>query len=282
MSQKKKFRSPLLASGDDHGVSDLLREVAKRNNSSLTDKERKEVSAMVKRVEEHAERKTPIGKLKKKIKDVTKIAGETSDETSVGSGDDDNESHKSSNTAGASESVNKWGKDLVQKFSNMQTSIPNPLHKDEAAASSAASSSASASSSHTPKLDPKEVFRNFATKLKSKEPTAANKEKAKRLEAMKEAFEKSSREAFERSSQSGRDMLHNFSKNFENFQNTLSSNMMNSSQQQHPPEATIDKTSAEYKLDVKGIALLKEIFPDESTENLIKMHYGHLQSGQKR
>lgn len=267
------FRSPLLASGDDHGVSDLLREVAKRNNSSLTDEERKEVNAMVKRVEEHKARGTPMGKLKKKIKNVTKVSAETDETSGSGNGDNDNESHRSSPTTSTSESVNKWGKDLVQKFSNMQTTIPNPL-KDEAA-------TASSASSHTSKLDPKDVFRNFAIKLKSKEPTAANKEKAKRLEAMKEAFERSSREAFERSSQSGRDLLQNFSKNFENFQNSLSSNL-SSSQQQQPPTAELDKTSAEYKLDVKGIALLKEIFPDESTENLIKMHFGHLQSGKKR
>jgi len=67
------FRS-IGTGSDDNGVSDLLREVAQRNSCSLSDEQRREVSAMVKRVETHRARKTPIGKLKKKLADVTTMA----------------------------------------------------------------------------------------------------------------------------------------------------------------------------------------------------------------
>ena len=58
--------SKVLSNSDEHGVAELLRQVAQRNDSSLTEEERREVSEMATRVEEQT---TPMGKLKKKMKE---------------------------------------------------------------------------------------------------------------------------------------------------------------------------------------------------------------------
>jgi len=204
MSQNNIFtslRSPL-TKADDHGITDLLREVADRS-SSLTDEERMEVDRMANRVEEQAARGTPIGKLKKKLAD---IANNLTDD-----GCDDNHSSRSSNTgpntlnSTGSEPgpVNKWGKDLFQKMSNLPTIQSMLPVKDD---------QEQQKDQTTSKPTAREIFRNFSitgkkNPLKSPQQTASNGEKDQRPEIMK---------AFERSSQSGRDLLQKISKDFKN------------------------------------------------------------------
>ena len=309
-AKKKPFPNLRMShASDDHGVTELLRQVAER--SSLNEQERKEVSQIVKRVERKAgARKTPMGKFKQsiqnniettqsKIKDNIETIhqsvvqkGTTSSSTStsasaaatVGESDDhdeDNESHKSSSSG--SESTNKWGKDLLHKFSNPLTAaapskggsaageyfknftlkgMHNPLKPTSTAtATTHANANATTTSSNTNPSEPSET--------------------SKKIKARHQKFVKD----FERSKQSGRDLFKNMSKNFENSLRNLENSLL--PQQQHPAqqaqaqsmEADFDLNSPEYKMDLKGISLLKEIFPDESTENLIKMHFEHIHAG---
>lgn len=198
MSQRKIFRSPL-SSGDEHGVTDLLREVSQRS-CSLTDEERKEVSDIVKRVEEHAARGTPIGKFKKKLKEIKVGSISISKKDVVDDDDLDDDLDVDDFTNGSSSSavntqMNKWGKDLIQKFSNLQT-IQNPLASDDAEQQQRKEHAA------TSKLDTKDVFRNFSLKgiQNPLKPTpSAGREEGKIMKAL------------EQSSQSGRELLRNLS-----------------------------------------------------------------------
>mmetsp|Transcript_6068 Transcript_6068/g.12485 ORF Transcript_6068/g.12485 Transcript_6068/m.12485 type:complete len:286 (+) Transcript_6068:33-890(+) len=280
MSQKKPFSTLRPRHDDDYGITELLRQVAER--SSLNEEEKKEVSQIVKNVERKVEEKTPMGKIKYKMKDSVDntidtikkdmddikkdmdTMGETIRQSvakisltdAVDAGDDD-ASQKSSQSNTSAEASNKWGKDLLHKFSMPK----NPLHQNEKKAVPTPGASAA-----------RDYFKTFTLKgmqnpLKSptKSETGA-KIKARRQEIAK---------ALERSSQSGRDLFQNFSKNFENSLQKLENSLAGPSPQQ--VEADYDVNSSEYKMDLKGIALLKEIFPDESTENLIKMHFEHIQ-----
>jgi len=338
----------MFSRSDDHGIADLLRQVAERNDTSLTEEERKEVSAMVKRVEEKT---TPMGRMKKKMKDnIHNVAGTIQEVSGHHHVSDDNDSvtssgshasftsasHSSSNaetnpttnttTPG---SPNKWGKDLVQKFSNLQTSIPslpkNPLNKDNIETK--------------PKPEIKEVFRSFSEKIKTsttKTPATATtktpattkssatattdgatsssstekpgrikaehvkevlrqeseylkaeaqllKEETKRLKQetqikIKKEMEKAKaeaekakveiRNAFRRSSQNGRELLTRFGSSI--------NRLVDSRKHPEYPVAEYDINSPEYQKDLQAIKLLKEIFPEESTEALIKMHFDSL------
>lgn len=269
---------------DDHGVTELLRQVAER--SSLNAAERAEVSNIVERVEKKAgERKTTVGKLKKKMNDnieenttLSKLKDnidtinekvhhniETINEK-VQEAVNKNKDSASLNTDEAStssdndttESVNKWGKDLLNKFSNPRQT---PSKGGTAAG---------------------EYFKNFTLKgmqnplMKSPTAGAAKGQPAVNFKARQKKFVN----AFERSSQSGKDFFKKASQNFENslknLESSLDSFTVGGSQASPQPEADYDVNSPEYKMDLKGIALLKEIFPDESTENLIKMHFEHV------
>lgn len=241
MSSKKSLSS-LLATGDDHGVSELLRQVAER--SSLNEEEKKEVGAMVRRVEEHAARGTPMGKFKNKlahnidtINSVVKGSATDND-----GGGDDNDNHRSSFTetsAAATNVMNKLGKDIFQKLSK------NPLR--------------------TANGDPKDPTSPMS-------PTAIMSAK---LEARRVEMKK----AFERSSQSGKDLFQNLSRNFDKSLKSLEDSLM--PQQHEAPTAEYDTNSAEYKMDVNAISLLKEIFPEASTEELIQMHFEHIHAQQR-
>merc|ERR1711937_1016319 len=80
------------------------------------------------------------------------------------------------------------------------------------------------------------------------------------------------KEALDQSKEKGRKNLStNFQKSLRNLENFLTS------PQPEPPKP-VDKNSAEYKMDAKGIQLLQEIFPDESPESLTKLHFEHLES----
>ena len=248
----------------------------------MNDEERKEVSQIVKRVERKAgERKTPMGKFKRKMADNIetmqndakekletmhhKIGGAAASDgatTSDNDGDDD-ESHKSSSSSDAAAN-NKWGKDLLHKFSN-------PLATPSKGGTAAG-----------------EYFKNFTLKgmhnpLKPTASAAAaassttnrSSDTATKIKARQQKFVK----AFERSSQSSRDMFQNLSKNFEKSLQNLEDAL--AGPQQPEPEADYDMNSPEYKMDMKGIALLKEIFPEESTENLIKMHFEHVHASKQ-
>jgi len=218
MSRKSILTNLRTTRGDEHGVTDLLREVSQRS-CSLTDEERREVSEIVRRVEEHHARGTPMGKLKKKISDnINSINDSINDNINsindsfngninsinnvakFSGTNDDSDSKRgtganSLNSIGST-SMNNWGKDLLQKMSSIEIEKPWTSQKDPT----------------TAKPDAKEVFRNFSIKgiqnpLKLPQQGTSNGEKDRRPEIMK---------AFERSSQSGRDLLQNFSKNFQN------------------------------------------------------------------
>lgn len=270
---------------DDHGVTELLRLVAER--SSLNESERKEVSSIVERVEKKAgERKTTVGKLKKKMNEnieatptLSKLKDnidtinekvhqniETINEKvheAVSKNKEAPLSDEASTTSDndTTESVNKWGKDLLNKFSNPRQT---PSKGGTAAG---------------------EYFKSFTLKgmqnpLKQ-QPNATANATATRAQSAEnfKARQKKFVNAFERSSQSGRDFFKKASANFENSLQKLESSLDSftvGSQASAQPEADYDVNSPEYKMDLKGIALLKEIFPEESTENLIKMHFEHV------
>jgi len=240
MSSKKSLSS-LLATGDDHGVSELLRQVAER--SSLNEDEKKEVSAMVRRVEEHAARGTPMGKFKNKLAhNIDTINSVVKGSATDDGGDNDHDSHRSSFTetsAAATNAMNKLGKDIFQKLSK------NPLT--------------------TANGDPKDP-----TSPMSPTATVSAKLEARRVEMKK---------AFERSSQSGKDLFQNFTRNFEKSLKSLEDSLM--PQHHEAPTAEYDTNSAEYKMDVNAISLLKEIFPEATTEELIQMHFEHIHAQQR-
>jgi len=332
----------MFSRSDDHGIADLLRQVAERNDTSLTEEERKEVSAMVKRVEEKT---TPMGRMKKKMKDnIHNVAGTIQEVSGHHHGSDDNDSvtssgshasftsasHSSSNAdAPTPGSPNKWGKDLVQKFSNLQTSIPslpkNPLNKDNietkpkpeikevfrsfsekiktsttktpattttktpatTKSSATATTDGATSSSSTEKPGRikaehvKEVLRQESEYLKAeaqllKEETKRLKQETqikikKEMEKAKAEAEKAKveiRNAFRRSSQNGRELLTRFGSSI--------NRLVDSRKHPEYPVAEYDINSPEYQKDLQAIKLLKEIFPEESTEALIKMHFDSL------
>lgn len=297
MSQKKPFSNLRPKHDDDYGITELLRQVAER--SSLNEEEKREVSQIVKNVERKVEEKTPMGKIKYKMKDSMDNTMENMKNSVDNTIDkmernidnmnksiqqsvanlsiddvvlvDDEESLKSNNNnssraAAAAETSNnnKWGKDLLHKFSMPK----NPLQQ-QGTEKKAPTPGASAARDYFKTFSLKGMHMQNPLKSPNKSETA-NKIKARRQEIAK---------AFERSSQSGRDMFQNFSRNFENSLKNLESSLGGPQQQQQRQqmEADYDVNSPEYKMDMKGIALLKEIFPDESTENLIKMHFEHIQ-----
>lgn len=233
-------RSPL-TSKVDHSVVDLLREVAEVSGS-LTDEERREVTEMAKRVKEHQARKTPMGKLKKKIADNIDSINNAA-KISPSDGRDDNSTIKSSSHGHGNETktpngagsgpVNTWGKDLFQKIENKIAETDQQLQKDRAKWKQESKEafqkfSLKAGIQNPLKKDDQQqqkdptttttTFQKFSLKgiqnpLKSPQqaaatPTSGEKgEKDKRPEIMK---------AFERSSESARDSLQKFSKNFQN------------------------------------------------------------------
>mmetsp|Transcript_17096 Transcript_17096/g.39475 ORF Transcript_17096/g.39475 Transcript_17096/m.39475 type:complete len:248 (-) Transcript_17096:471-1214(-) len=208
MSRKGIFST---SKGDEHGVTELLREVSQRS-CSLTDEERREVSEIVRRVEEHHARGTPMGKLKKKISDninsindsindnistINNVAKSSTKETFDVFSSKRGTGNNSQNSTGST-SVNEWGKDLLQKMSKIEIEKPWILQKDQTGTTS--------------KPDAKEVFRNFSMKgiqnpLKPSQQGASDGGKDRRPEILK---------ALERSSQSSRDLLQNISKTFQN------------------------------------------------------------------
>eukprot|EP00531_Pseudo-nitzschia_arenysensis_P003043 CAMPEP_0116131114 /NCGR_PEP_ID=MMETSP0329-20121206/8834_1 /TAXON_ID=697910 /ORGANISM="Pseudo-nitzschia arenysensis, Strain B593" /LENGTH=303 /DNA_ID=CAMNT_0003625525 /DNA_START=197 /DNA_END=1108 /DNA_ORIENTATION=+ len=299
MSQKKPFSNLRPRHDDDYGITELLRQVAER--SSLNEEEKREVSQIVKNVERKVEEKTPMGKIKYKMKDsmdntmenvknsvdntidkmeknidnmnksiqqsVANLSIDDVADDDVADDHDDNESLKSNNST--AESEKKWGKDLLHKFSMPK----NPLQQQQQQSDRKAPPTPGASAA-------RDYFKTFTIKkmqnpLKSPtNRTKATSETANKIKARRQEIAK----AFERSSQSGRDMFQNLSRNFENSLKNLESSLAGPQQNQNQVEADYDLNSPEYKMDIKGIALLKEIFPDESTENLIKMHFEHIQA----
>lgn len=290
-------------SSQNNDITDLLKQVAMRNDSSLSEDQRKEVDNMVKRVELYRGRHTVAGKLKIKQHDAEefmkntkkKLANEESNEEYLGvehqslsrrmkNNKEPTRMTESMNKMGESvnkigEDMNKMGQNLVQKMS-MLTPQKDP--------SAATASSAPAAPPAAAKLDPKEVLQklnvmNLQSPVLNKEEF--NKKTAEQMQKMKEAYERSQqenakkmekmKEALDQSKEKGRKSMQNFSMNFKknlrNLENFLTS------PQPEPPKP-VDKNSAEYKMDVKGIQLLREIFPNESPESLIKLHFEHLES----
>ncbi|VEU36226.1 unnamed protein product [Pseudo-nitzschia multistriata] len=197
MSDRNLFsnlRSPL-AKNDEYGVTELLREVSKRN-SSLSDEERKEVSEMVKRVEQHNAKPSPMDKMKKKFAELSVVNdmgsnNRTTKNSTVGESDDNGDDPR------ADKSVKKFANDLFQKFSNMDT--------------------ISAGQPKDPVFDGnrgKEFFRSLSMKgiqsplkmtnsASTEQQTPSRAEGDRRPEILK---------AFEQSSQSGKELLRNLSK----------------------------------------------------------------------
>ena len=274
MSQKKSLRDfrSTLVQDDRHGVNELLRQVAER--SSLDDDSRAEVNQIVNRLEQHQANKTPMGKFKKKFADSLdkvadgvekmeeRVAKPSSNDPNASISDhseysdeevDDieEEANTGSHKSGGGESVKKFGKDLVKKFSDMSTAMPKkPLIPPV-------------------NLKPPSMNINMNTNMNTQATSEAIK--ARKLKM---------KEALERSSKSGRDIFQNFSKKCENSLRNLENSLVKGGSATVPEavEADYDVNSPEYKMDIKGIALLKEIFPNESTENLIKMHFEHIQA----
>jgi len=143
--------------GDEHGVRDLLREVSQRS-ISLSAEDRKEVSAMVKRVEEVAERKTPNGKLRKKIAENTSTSP-TNDTAQAGNEDSGN----STNNTGIG-----WGKDFFQKFQSPSAASTNKLQQNgkdffqKFSLMSPAQQSPSAASTNKQQENGKDFFQKFS------------------------------------------------------------------------------------------------------------------------
>jgi hypothetical protein len=286
----------------DNGITDLLKQVAMRNDSSLSQDQRKEVDNMVKRVELYKGRHTVAGKLKIKQHDAEefmkntkkKLNNEESNQEYLGiehqslsrrmknnkeptrMTDSMNKMGESVNKIG--EDMNKIGQNLVQKMS-----ILTP-QKDP----SASSASAPAAPPAVAKIDPKEVLQklnvmNLQSPVLNKEEF--NKKTAEQMQKMKEAYERSQqenakkmekmKEALDQSKEKGRKSMQNFSMNFKKNLRNLETFL--TSPQPEPPKP-VDKNSAEYKMDVKGIQLLREIFPNESPESLIKLHFEHIDS----
>lgn len=121
------MRNPL-AKSDDHGVTDLLREVAQRN-SSLNDEERREVSEMVRRVEQHKDlveqhkvKPSAMGMMKKKLAEINlgSDIGGGSHHTAKSSVTDEGITESPADPS-TEAPVNKLAKDFFQKLSSMQT-----------------------------------------------------------------------------------------------------------------------------------------------------------------
>lgn len=166
---------------DKHGVADLLREVSQRKRSSLTPRDRKEVSDIASRVEQNAGKTIPYGTLQKNPSEDSGASTST------------NDASINSNSTGSGP-VNKWGKDFFQKFSNKQNANDQEQNGQR-----------------------KDFFRNFSIKgiqipLKAPQPEASKGENGQRSEFQK---------TIERSQQQGREMFQNLSKNFQKFSNDL-------------------------------------------------------------
>jgi len=299
-------------------ITDLLKEVSKRNDSSLSGDQREAVDNMVKRVELYRGRHTVAGKLKIKKHDAEEFVKHTKKKLHNEKEDDYGFEHESLsrrmknakeptklsesvNRVGESvnkmaESTNQLGKDLVQKFSKEKT------QKEQV---TAALSSAASQTVKPKRIDPKEVLHklnvmNLQSPLKSTQTSASAasvstkpsvmealaKKKSEQMEKMKEAYERNQqdnakkmekmKEVIGQSQEKGRKSMQNFSMNFKknlaNLETFLTS----------PPEPSEAEPSAvseqrpkgnDYEREVKGMQLLQKIFPKESPDSLIKLHF---------
>lgn len=325
-SSKPKDDSQSGAYHDD--ITDLLKQVAVRNDSSLSGDQREAVDNMVKRVELYRGRHTVAGKLKIKKHDAEEFVERTKKKLNNEEDYDYGIEHESlgrrlknaKEPTKLSESVNKVGESVNKMAESTNQLLGKGLEvftKEKTQKGQVtAALSAAATQTVKPKridLNPKEVLQklnvmnlqsplkpmtmttttNSTTTTESSDAGPARssftetfaKKKAAQMEKMKEAYERSQqenskkmekmKEAIEQSQEKGRKSMQNFSMNFKknlaNLETFLTSPQDASAEGGQAPAPPPEDT--EYKREVKGMQLLQKIFPKESPDSLIKLHF---------